>query len=386
LRRRRRDAGSVLTSPALKTPRFRRLADALLTTEPVQRARLRQAGLAMLLLGAAVLAMNYFAWAGVAPAGPMLAWSAVTLAGQAVFFVLIRSGWSRRRAEPSLTVPLMLFGLASSAWAYALLGAGRGAVFPVVMVILVFGMFVASPRQMRWVSACAVALFGAAMSLKAATDPAVYPPAVELGHFLLGATMIPSVSALAGRLSRLRHRARLQRAELAQALARLREQTTRDELTGLPNHRHMLALMQQEHQRCTRSGQSFCLALIDVDRLKSVNGAHGYACGDAVLRALSAEARRHVRVSDVLARWTGGAFLLMMSDTHAALARGGLERVHDRLSALRVTHADLALQVTLSAGLGEHRAGETVAQTLQRVERAMHDAKALGGGHIVAMS
>ena len=378
--------GTVLPSATLNTQRFHRLADALLTTEPVQRARLRQAGLAMLLLGAAVLAMNYFAWAGVAPVAPMLAWSAVTLAGQAVFFVLIRSGWSRRRSEPSLTVPQMLFGLASSACVYALLGAGRGAVFPVVMVILVFGMFVASPRQMRWVGACAVALFGAAMSFKATTDPAAYPPAVELGHFLLGAAMMPSVSALAGRLSRLRHRARLQRAELAQALARLREQTTRDELTGLPNHRHMLALMQQEHQRCTRSGQRFCLALIDVDHLKSVNGSHGYACGDAVLRALAAEARHHVRVSDVLSRWSGGVFLLMMSDTHAALARGGLERLHARLSALQVAHGDATLQVTLSAGLGEHLAGETVAQTLQRVEHALQEAKALGGGHVVAMS
>jgi len=379
-------AAAVLPSATLNTPRFHRLADALLTTEPVQRARLRQAGLAMLLLGAAVLAMNYFAWAGVAPVAPMLAWSAITLAGQAVFFALIRSGWSRRRSEPSLTVPQMLFGLASSAAAYALLGAGRGAVFPVVMVILVFGMFVASPRQMRWVSVYAVGLFGAVMVFKANTDPRAYPAAVELGHFLLGAAMMPSVSALAGRLSRLRHRARLQRAELAQALARLREQTTRDELTGLPNHRHMLTLVQQEHQRCTRSGQSFCLALLDVDRLKAVNGSHGYACGDAVLRALAGEARRHVRASDVLSRWSGGVFLLMMADTHAALARGGLERLHARLSALQVTQGDATLQVTLSAALGEHRAGETAAQTLQRVERALQEAKALGGGHVVAMS
>ncbi|HSQ73762.1 MAG TPA: GGDEF domain-containing protein [Rubrivivax sp.] len=380
------EAGAVLPLPALNTSPMRRLADALLTTEPMQRARLRQAGLAMLLLGAAALAMNYFAWAGVAPRVPMLAWSALTLAGLALFFFLIRSGWSRRRPDPSLTVPQMLFGLGSSAIAYALLGAGRGAVFPVVMVILVFGMFVASPRQMRWVSACAVGLLGAAMAFKAATDPGVYPPAVELGHFLLVAAMIPSVSALAGRLSRLRHRARLQRAELAQALARLREQTTRDELTGLPNRRHMLALIQQEHQRCTRSGQSFCLALLDIDRLKSVNASHGYACGDTVLRALSEEARRHVRVSDVLSRWSGGVFLLMMSDTHVALARGGLERLHGRLSTLQVTHGDASLQVALSAGLGEHRAGETVSQTLERVVLALQEAKALGGAQVVALS
>lgn len=369
---------------ALKNTLLQRLADALLSTEPLQRARLAQAGLAMLLLAAAVVAVNYFAWIGVAPRAAVLVWSAVTLAGMVVFYALIRGGWARRRADPTLTMPQMLFALTSGAVAYALLGAGRGAVFPVVMVILVFGMFVASPRQMRWVSVYAVGLFGAVMLFKASTDPRAYPAAIELGHFLLVATMMPGVSVLAGRLSRLRHRARLQRSELAQALARLREQTTRDELTGLPNRRHMQTLLAQEHQRCTRSGQSFCLALLDVDRLKAVNEAHGYGCGDAVLRALTQEALRHVRVSDVLSRWGGGVFLLLMSDTHAALARGGLERVHERLSALQVAHGSATVSVTLSAGLGEHHAGESVAQTLERAERALHEAKAQGGARVVA--
>ena len=373
----------MLPSALLNTSPIRRLSDALLTTEPLQRARLAQASLAMLLLAAAVLAVNYFVWAGVARGAPVWWWSAATLAGMAVFYALIRSGWSRRRSDPSLTVPQMLFALTSGAVAYALLGAGRGAVFPVVMVILMFGMFVASPRQMRWVSVYAVGLFGVVMSLKAATDPLAHPSAVEFGHFLLVATMLPAVSILAGRLSRLRHRARLHRAELAQALARLREQTTRDELTGLANRRHMEALIAQEHQRCTRSGQTFCLALLDIDHFKAVNQAHGYGCGDAVLRALTQEALRHVRVSDVLSRRGGGTFLLMMSDTRAALARGGLERLHQRLTALRTTHGGVSVGVTLAAGLAEHHAGEAVAQTLARADRALADAKAQGGARVV---
>jgi len=212
-----------------------------------------------------------------------------------------------------------------------------------------------------------------------------YPAAVELGHFLLVATMLPAVSILAGRLSRLRHRARLQRTELAQALARLREQNTRDELTGLANRRRMESLITQEHQRCTRSGQTFCLALLDIDRFKAVNERHGYACGDAVLRALSQEALRHVRVSDRLSRWSGGSFLLMMCDTHGALARGGLERLLRRLSALRTVHeAGAAVAVTLSAGLAEHHAGEAVTQTLERAERALAEARSQGGDRVVA--
>ena len=118
-----------------------RVLDFLLTTDPVQRLRLAQAGLAMLVMGSAVAAMHYFVAVGVAPAQPVRWWSLGTLAGMAVFFMLIRAGRSRRWAEPSLTVPQMLFALTSGAVAYTLLGAGRGAVFPVVMVVLMFGMF-----------------------------------------------------------------------------------------------------------------------------------------------------------------------------------------------------------------------------------------------------
>jgi diguanylate cyclase (GGDEF)-like protein len=360
-----------------------RLLDALLSTEPQLRVRLAQAGLAMLLLGGGVVAMAYFVWVGAALAAPVAWWAGLTVAGMLGFFALIRSGWSRRSKEPSLTVPQMVFALTSAAVAYALVGAGRGAVFPIVMVILMFGMFVASPQQIRWVSLYAVLLFGGVMLALALARPAIYTPAIEAGHFLLVATMVPGVSILAGRLARMRQRSRLQRAELAQAVSRLREHTTRDELTGLINRRHMQALMAQEHQRCVRSGQTFCLAVLDIDNFKPVNEAHGYAVGDAVLRAVSQEAQRHVRVSDTLARWGGEEFLLMLSDTRAALARGGLERLHQRVGALRILNGAHALGVTLSGGLAEHHAGETVEQTLERALRALEDAKAQGRDRVM---
>jgi diguanylate cyclase (GGDEF)-like protein len=361
-----------------------RLLDALLGTEPVQRARLAQAGLAMLLLGSGVLALLCFVWTGVAPAAPMAWWAGFTFTGMLVFLALIRSGWSRQaRREPSLTLPQMVFALSASAAAYALLGAGRGAVFPMVLVILMFGMFVASPQQMRWVSLYAVLLFGATMLAMALARPGAYPPAIETGHFLLLFTMVPGVSILASRLARLRQRSRTQRAELAQALSRLRENTTRDELTGLINRRHMQAMMEQEHQRCVRSGQTFCLAVLDIDNFKPVNEAHGYAVGDAVLRAVAQEAKRHVRVSDTLARWGGEEFVLMLSDTRAALARGGLERLHQRVGALRILSGAHALGVTLSGGLAEHHAGETVAQTLERALHALQGAKAQGRDRVM---
>ena len=362
---------------------MRALLDVLLTHDPRQRARLSQALLAMGVLAAGVLAMYYFVYIGEAAAPAVWGWSGLTLAGMAVFFGLIRSGYSRRWREPSLTVPQMLFALTSAAVAYALLGAGRGAVFPVIMTVLMFGLFVATPAQMRWVSIYAVLLFGAVMLGRAWAEPVRYPPAIEFGHFLLVATMLPAVSILAARLSQIRLQSRLHRVELAQALARLREQTTRDELTGLINRRHMQDLIAQEHQRCIRSGQTFCIAVLDIDDLHVVNTEHGRTTGDAVLRAVANEAARHVRVSDALGRQGGDEFVLLMSDTRAALARGGLERLHGRLGALRILQGPAVVAVTLSAGLAEHHAGEAAAQTLDRACAARDEAKLQGGNCVV---
>jgi diguanylate cyclase (GGDEF)-like protein len=348
----------------------RPLVDALLTTEPRRRERLAQALLAMGLMLAGIVAMHWFVWVGVAPAAGVWAWTALSVAGLGGAFLLIRSGWSERFADPSLTAPQMVYSIACGVGAYTLLGPGRGGVFPIVMVILMFGMFIMTPRQMTAISVYAVALFGAAMATMAALRPAAYPPAIEFGHFLMVVTMFPAAAILAARIARMRERARRQRGELAQALARIRELATRDELTGLVNRRHLEELMAQEHQRCIRSGHTFCVAVLEVDGFDA-RAATAPDHGQALLRAVAQEAQRGVRVADVLGRWGGERFVLLMSDTRAALARGGLERLRERVGALPLAEGG----VTLSAALAEHHAGETVAQTLARAEAALAEAR-----------
>ncbi len=355
-----------------------RWIDLLLSTDPVQRMRLSQAGLAMLLMAAGVLAMQYFVLVDVAPAWPVNLWAAASLGGMAVFFLLIRSGWSRRLADPSLTLAQMLFAIASGALAYTLVGAGRGGVFPIVMVIIAFGLFRLRPREVSAVGLFAVAVFGLVMALMAWLRPEVYVPRIEFGHFLMIATMMPAMSLLAARFSDLRQRLRRQKQDLSQAVARIQELATHDELTGLVNRRHMRALMEQEHRRCARSGQSFCLAVIDVDHFKAVNDSYGHAAGDEVLRVMAQELKTAMRLSDMLARWGGEEFVLLLSDTRAPLARGGLERMRERVARLRIVVPEGTVAVTLSAGLAEHHAGETVAQTLARADRALYEAKQQG--------
>lgn len=362
---------------------WHRLAEPVVGRDPLQRARLKQALLAMGMMSVGIAAMHYFVWLGVADAGAVAWWSGLSVAGMAAAYLAIRSGWSGRFADPSLTVPQMVYALTSGAVAYALVGAGRGGVFPIVMVILMFGMFIATPRQMAGVSLYAVALFGATMALMAAWRPAVYVPAIELGHFIMVATMVPAVSILAARLARLRQRSRAQRAELQAALARIRELATRDELTGLINRRHLEELVAQEHQRCIRSGHTFCIAALAIDGFDALPAELGPAAADEVLRGVALEGLRCVRVADVLARWGGDRFVLLMSDTRASLARGGLDRLRERIALARVLPADDALRVTVCAGLAEHHAGETVEQTMARADAALAEARAQGPNRLV---
>ena len=364
--------------------RLEALGDLLLTTDPHQRVRLARCALACALMVYSAAGMAYFVWTGMAPGWPVAALALVALGGMAAFYAVIRSGMNLRYADPSLTMAQMAFALAVGAVAYTLAGRGRGAVFPIMMVVLMFGLYSLSPRQVRRMSMLALGLFGGAMALMAVVSPQVYRAEVEFAHFLVIAIMLPAVSMLAGQLSTLRDRLRRQKAELQEALARIQELALRDELTGLANRRHMQALIDLERERCVRSGASFCIAVLDIDRFKRINDTHGHPVGDRVLRAFAREALATLRSADVLARWGGEEFLLMRPDPRLTRARLGVERLRTRVEALRVENGGEPLAFTLSAGVVEHLAGEPVADAIARADRALYQAKQQGRNKVVS--
>ena len=102
----------------------------------------------------------------------MAALALVGLGGMGACFAVIRSGANQRLADPSLTGVQMSFALAVGAVAYTLAGRGRGAVFPIMMVVLMFGLYSLKPRQVRHMSLLALVLFGAVMALMAWQQPA----------------------------------------------------------------------------------------------------------------------------------------------------------------------------------------------------------------------
>lgn len=304
--------------------------------------------------------------------------------GQAGFYAWVRIAHDKLPSDDALFGVQAALGTLCCAWGYAIVGPMRACALLLVTLTLAFSMFARSPRTQRRLALAVLAVFGIAMAVMSELAPERYPAQVEAMHFLALAAVAYAVVLLGAQLNRLRERSDRQKTELSVALQRIQLLATRDDLTGLMNRRCIQDVMTLEHQRCMRSGQPFCLAVLDLDHFKLINDAHGHATGDNVLRAFAREATATIRVSDVLARWGGEEFLLLMSDTRGPLARQAVERLRERVAALRVAAEDRLLQITVSVGVVEHRAGEPLEETIERADRALYAAKAEGRNRVAS--
>ena len=262
----------------------RRLGDLLLGTDPLRRRHVNR----NLLGGAMYLASLTGQLLGVAFGfidGTALAVLAVImLCGVALFYTLIRSGWSDRFADPSMTDAQLLFSLGALTAAYPVDGPLRGLNLLCVSLLPLFGFFAMTPRKGLVVIACILGLFGGTMFSLACTDPARFDPRVEAIHFAILAICMPAMWTLLRTIGRMRNRVVAQKLELTLALERIEAVSIRDELTGLHNRRHMTARLDDEAARRGRDGAAYCLCVIDIDHFKRINDGHGHARGDAVLQ------------------------------------------------------------------------------------------------------
>jgi diguanylate cyclase (GGDEF)-like protein/PAS domain S-box-containing protein len=159
----------------------------------------------------------------------------------------------------------------------------------------------------------------------------------------------------------------------------LRNLAVTDPLTGVYNRRHFLEELQREMSRSDRSACPFSLIMLDVDHFKGVNDRFGHEAGDRVLKELTEMIRKRIRTSDLLARWGGEEFMILMVNTNlppaATLAEDLLQQLLVR------TFAGIG-RVTASFGVAAHRTGEGVDELLTRVDNLMYRAKSGGRSRI----
>lgn len=327
-----------------------------------------------LLLGMAVGAVNKVA-----------GWSFIltTLATQATFFALLRSGWSRRRPDPSLMQEQSLLALTLVAVGYAIAGPVRNCALMLAVLVIAYAMFSLSPRQTIALGIYAVASIGTSMLVMTNLAPHAFQPTEELMRFGLVLATLPMTAWLAHYVAQLRERLKREQQELRDALACAHELATRDLLTGAVNRRNMGELLALALRREAQHGTAFSLALIDMDGLRQINEEHGDAIGDEVLRTFAKAIKRTLRGSDVVARWGGDEFLVLLTETPRDYALLGIQRLRREVDGSLLLPDMPFLKPSFSVGLVSHRAGDTLNQTLERADRALAASKSHGRGGMV---
>ena len=306
-----------------------------------------------------------------------LVWAAV-IAAEVILFVALRSGWSKRFEDPALTVAQMIFALSMVALVYVSSPKLRGTILLIPPLILLFGAFSLHPVRCRQMGIFTIMLQVLMMGFTVSRVAPGTDTATDWINFFLSVLVNVMVSLFAGRLSDMRYRLRHQKKELNEALKRNLMLVRQDSLTGLPNRRHAMELLANEEQRALRQQVAPCVCMLDIDHFKHINDTYGHAAGDDVLCLFASHANGALRSIDVLTRWGGEEFLLLMPHTSVDEAMQGIEWVRREIARPEVWQASPELQVTFSAGVAALAAGETVMQTVARADEALYAAKQNG--------
>ena len=166
-------------------------------------------------------------------------------------------------------------------------------------------------------------------------------------------------------------------------MAQLLEETARtDFLTKLCNRRAMALRLQNEVAREDRAGGSFSLVLVDIDHFKHINDEFGHDIGDEVLKALARAFEASVREQDVVARWGGEEFLLLLPNTGADAAVEQAERLRALLDSDALTIHRYPHRVTASFGVAAWQPGQSVESVLKQADVALYQAKAQGRNRV----
>ena len=228
------------------------------------------------------------------------------------------------------------------------------------------------------------------MSIIDNKDPSAFVVATEdchlmvISHQLLWNMVERSHTFAKNLLIVLSERVRSDNAFIASSLDVLRRAqhtATTDALTGLGNRHWFNNQFKREVRRLIRSGESACLLMIDIDDFKAFNDRLGHIAGDNVIVAVAQTLIQKLRTRDLVARFGGDEFAVLLPGVDAEQGAEAAERIRAAMHDL--AEESLGESVTVSVGVAVLTAGDTLAALLGRADQAMYDAKAAGRDRIV---
>lgn len=302
---------------------------------------------------------------------------AASVATFLTMFVLVRSGWSKRFADPVLTFPHALITIALCMAAYVQLGDNRGNVMILIAQTIVLSMFRLKPIQVLMLGVFTIITLGACVGWMTFSPEGDTRASSGWTHFVVGGSTLLTLSLIGKWVSDIRVRIGRQARELQEAVDTVKQMATSDMLTGALNRRMMTELADNELKLIERSGAPMCVALIDIDHFKHVNDHFGHHAGDAVLRSMAQHAQGQIRQVDKFSRWGGEEFLVMLPSNSAAEGMNAIERLRQSVERLEIPGYP-QLHVTFSAGVAQAKAGESLEQLIERADEALYEAKRQG--------
>jgi diguanylate cyclase (GGDEF)-like protein len=155
-----------------------------------------------------------------------------------------------------------------------------------------------------------------------------------------------------------------------------------DDLTGLANRRSITGMIQREIVRYDRKRRPFCLLIADIDHFKDVNDEYGHECGDQVLIALAEALDNNTKKQDIVSRWGGEEFIILLPETTYEEGIISAERLRLAIETLEVAYENEKISVTISIGLTEYNKGQTFNQIIRTADNLLYQAKGSGRNQV----
>jgi diguanylate cyclase (GGDEF)-like protein len=171
--------------------------------------------------------------------------------------------------------------------------------------------------------------------------------------------------------------------ELEKANTELEKIAAFDSLSGLLNRRSLFTRISIEIERGIRLDVPLTGLMIDIDKFKGINDNYGHQCGDMVIREIGARLQAGLRKYDYAGRYGGEEFFVVLSNSNEQQAFGIAERFRKDMEELRQQCGGDSIGVTVSIGVARYSPGESQESWIERVDRAMYQAKQSGRNRIV---
>jgi diguanylate cyclase (GGDEF)-like protein/PAS domain S-box-containing protein len=165
---------------------------------------------------------------------------------------------------------------------------------------------------------------------------------------------------------------------LADAYRRLEVLSRTDPLTTLANRRALLESINYEKFRIERSHEVFSIIICDIDDYKSVNDTYGHNAGDFVLIEVSRLVEHALRKQDLVGRWGGDEFLMILPQTAAKGGRILADNIRKKISDTKFEYREYIINVSMSFGVAEFEAGSSLHECIKNADEALYKAKSKG--------